>query len=263
MITVSERRNKVSLSTLNQGRNLTLKQRWFWVDSKKAILFINHDVWKITNLYINIKNMTVFQRRNNVSLSTLNERRKLTSKQRWFWVDSKKPLSLMIIQYLRTITLNDICSDLICLQAVVFSWYFMKVSRKWSKEASIFNKLQVYENIYESFYFSITLKDDFCDHVILEIYSLVESCFMEIRGLLPVTLQKKLLQVRFLDISRTNIINILTVFSKSFILDVLLLNRTSKINVVAKIVFLNILNVFSKRFILDVLLSSEFFSALQ
>ena len=86
---------------------------------------------------------------------------------------------------------------------------------------------------------------------------------MEIRALLPVTLQKKLLQVRFLDISRTNIINILTVFSKSFILDVLLLNPTSKINVAAKIVFLNILNVFSKRFILDVLLSSEFFSALQ
>ena len=39
-----------------------------------------HDVWKITNLYINIKKMTVFQRRN-VSLSTLNQRRNLTLKQ--------------------------------------------------------------------------------------------------------------------------------------------------------------------------------------
>ena len=195
---------KVSLSKLNGCWSFTLKQHWFWADSKKAILFIYHDVWKITNLYINIKKMTVFQRRNNVSLSTLNQRRNLTLKQRWFWVDSKKLLSLTIIQCLRTVTLNDICSDLICLRTVVFSWYFMKVSRKWSEEASIFSKLQVYENIHESFSFSITLKDDFCNNVILQIYSLVESCFMEIRALLPVTLQKELLQVRFLGISRTN-----------------------------------------------------------
>ena len=33
--------------------------------------------------------MTVFQRRNNVSLSALNERHNLTSKQRWFWFDTK------------------------------------------------------------------------------------------------------------------------------------------------------------------------------
>ena len=148
--------------------------------------------------------MTVFQRRNNVSLSTLNQRRNLTLKQRWFWVDSKKLLSLTIIQCLRTVTLNDICSDLICLRTVVFSWYFMKVSRKWSEEASIFSKLQVYENIHESFSFSITLKDDFCNNVILQIFSPVESCFMEIRVLLPETLQKELPQVRFLGISRTN-----------------------------------------------------------
>ena len=125
--------------------------------------------------------MTLFQRRSNVSLSTLNQRRNLTLKQRWFWVDSKKLLALTILQCLRTATLNDICSDVICLQAVVFSWYFMKVPRKWSEEASIFNKLQVYENIHESFSFSITLKDDFCNNVILQIFSPVESCFMEIR----------------------------------------------------------------------------------
>ena len=136
---------------------MTLKQRWFWADSKKEILFIYHDVWKIKNLYINIKKMIVFQRGSNVSLSTLNRRRNLTLKQRWFWVDSKKLLSLTIIQCLRTVTLNDICSDLICLRTVVFSWYFTKVSRKWSKEASIFSELQVYENIHESFSFSITL----------------------------------------------------------------------------------------------------------
>ena len=175
---------------------MTLKQRWFWADSKKAILFIYHDVWKITNFYINIKKMTVFQCRNNVNLSTLNQRPSLMLKQRWFWVDSKNLLSLTIIQCLRTVTLNNICSGLICLQTVVFSWYFMKVSRKWPEEASIFSKLQVYEDIHVSFPFSITL--------ILQVYSLMESCFMEIRALSPVTLQKELLQVRFLGISRTN-----------------------------------------------------------
>ena len=139
-----------------------------------------------------------------VSLSTLNQRWNLTSNQRWIWVESKKLLSLTILQCFRTATLNGICSDLICLQTLVFSWYFMKVSRKWSEEASIFNKLQVYENIHESFSFSITLKDDFCNNVILQIFSPVESFLMEIRVLLPGTSQKELLQVRFIDISRTN-----------------------------------------------------------
>ena len=148
--------------------------------------------------------MTLFQRRNNVSLSTLSQRRNLTLKQRWFWVDSKKLLSLTIMQCLRTVILSDICSDLICLWTVVFSWYFMKVSRKWSEEASIFSKLQVYENIHESFSFSITLKDDFYNNVILQIFSPVKSCFTEVSLLLPVNLQKELLQVRFLGISRTN-----------------------------------------------------------
>ena len=137
-------------------------------------MFLCYDAWKIKNLYINIKKMTVFQSRNNASLSTLNRRRNLTVKQRWFWVDSKNLLSLTIIQCLRTVTLSNICSDLICLRTVVFSWCIMKVSRKWSKEAFIFSKLQVYENIHESFSFSITLKDNFCNNVILQIYSLME-----------------------------------------------------------------------------------------
>ena len=116
-------------------------------------------------------------------------------------LDSKKLLSLAIIQCLTTV---KHWSDLICLQVVVFSWYFMKVSRKWWEEASIFSKLQVYENIHESFFCSITLKDDFCNNGILHIFSLVESCFMKIMPLLSVTLQKELPQVRFLGISRTN-----------------------------------------------------------
>ena len=140
--------------------------------------------------------MTSFQRRNKVSLSTLNQRPNFTLKQRWYRVDSKKLLCMMIIQCFRTVTLNNVCSDLIWLQIVVFSSYLMKVSRKWPEEASIFSKLQVYEDIHVSFPFSITL--------ILQVYSLMESCFMEIRALSPVTLQKELLQVRFLGISRTN-----------------------------------------------------------
>ena len=80
----------------------------------------------------------------------------------------------------------------------------MKASRKLSEEASIFSTLQVYENIREGFPFSMTLKYDFYNNVLLQIFSLVESCFIEIRALLPVTLQKEFLQVRFLGFSRTN-----------------------------------------------------------
>ena len=80
----------------------------------------------------------------------------------------------------------------------------MKASKKWSEEASIFSTLQVYENIREGFSFSITLKTDSCNNVLLQIFSQVESWFAEIRVLLPVTLQKEFLQVRFLGISKTN-----------------------------------------------------------
>ena len=50
-----------------------------------------------------------------------------------------------------------IWSNLLAVIAI-FSKYFMKVSRKWLEEASIFSKLPVYENIHEGFPFSITLK---------------------------------------------------------------------------------------------------------
>ena len=41
-ITVSQRRKNVSLSTLNQRRNLTLKQRYVGL-TLKAILLLYHD----------------------------------------------------------------------------------------------------------------------------------------------------------------------------------------------------------------------------
>ena len=64
-----------------------------------------------------------------------------------------------------------------------------------SQEASISSKLQVYENICECLSFSVIAKADFWNNVHLQIFSLVESCFIEIRVLrvlLPVTLQKEL-----------------------------------------------------------------------
>ena len=51
-------------------------------------------------LYINVEKITVFQRRSNVSLSTLNQRRNLMLKQCWFWVYNKKVLFLRHIDML-------------------------------------------------------------------------------------------------------------------------------------------------------------------
>ena len=85
-----------------------------------------------------------------------------------------------------------------------FNWYFMQVSRKRPVEKSIFSKLQVYDSIHEDVSFSVTLKADFCNNFLLQIFSLEESCLIEIRVLLPVTLEKEFLQVRFLGISSTN-----------------------------------------------------------
>ena len=79
----------VDLSTLIRRLNSTLKQRWFWVDSKTQ--FCSY-IMKLETLKSNVEKTTVFQRRNNVCLSTLNQRRNLTLKQRWFWVDSKKQI---------------------------------------------------------------------------------------------------------------------------------------------------------------------------
>ena len=79
--TVFQRRNNVSLSTLNQRRNLTLKQRWFWVDSKKQTSSDNMMLEKSKSSY-NVEMIIIFRRPNNVRLSTLNQRRNLKLKQR-------------------------------------------------------------------------------------------------------------------------------------------------------------------------------------
>ena len=65
------------------------------------------------------------------------------------------------------------------------------------EEASIFSKFHIYENIREGFSFSITLKADFCNNVLLQNLFLVEPCFIEIRVLLPVTLQKNSCKLDF------------------------------------------------------------------
>ena len=78
----------VDLSTLIHQQSSTLKQRWFWVDSKNNFVLIS---WRLKNynLYINVEQVAVFQRQNNVRLSTSNQCRNLMLKQCWFWVDSK------------------------------------------------------------------------------------------------------------------------------------------------------------------------------
>ena len=60
MITVFQRRNNISLSSLNQPRNLKLKQPWFWVD-KKTFLLLCYTVWEIVICTLTFKRLTVFQ----------------------------------------------------------------------------------------------------------------------------------------------------------------------------------------------------------
>ena len=92
-MTVFQRRNNVTLSTLNQRWNLTLKQRWFGVDSKKQFYYY------VMFLYVKVEKITVFERRSNFTLSTLNQRRSFTLKQRWFWVDSKNQFCSYIMTF--------------------------------------------------------------------------------------------------------------------------------------------------------------------
>ena len=84
--------------------------------------------------------------------------------------------------------------------------------------------LQVYENIHECLSFSVIAKADFCNNVLLQIFSLVEFCFIEISVLLPVTLQKELKLV-------------LCVFPEQILFrGVLKSSQTSKTEFIAKLV---------------------------
>ena len=74
--------------------NLTLKQRWFWLDTNKLFTPV---LWCSINysLCINAVKITVFQCRNKVIWSTLYQRQKLMLKQRWFQVDSNNLFLLL------------------------------------------------------------------------------------------------------------------------------------------------------------------------
>ena len=61
------------------------------------------------NLYINVEEITVFQRRNNVILSTLKHYENLTLKQRWFWVDAKTNFVLLYQQTKHVESMSKFC----------------------------------------------------------------------------------------------------------------------------------------------------------
>ena len=90
MITSKQRHliNVVSTSKFYVETTLIL------VDTKNNFVFM---LWSLRNcnLYIDVGKVTVFQRWNNVNLSTLNQCWDLTLKQRWFWVHTKKFLLLL------------------------------------------------------------------------------------------------------------------------------------------------------------------------
>ena len=101
----------------------------------------------------------------------------------------------------KTVTLANFCSDLFCMQS---QWFLVDILWKFPGNGQWRRPLQVYKNIHKRFSFSRTIKADFCNNVLLQIFSLVEPCFIEIRVVLTVTLQKKFLQVRFCVVSSTN-----------------------------------------------------------
>ena len=125
----------VDFSMLIHRSNSTLKQRWFWVDSKtqfcsyimkleklksytnvekitvfqhrnnvclstvnqrqKSTPFSYNMILEKSKSFYDVEMITLFQRRNNFSLATLNQRRNLKLKQRWSWVDHKNIFVLM------------------------------------------------------------------------------------------------------------------------------------------------------------------------
>ena len=177
----------VDLSTLIHRSNSTLKQRWFWVDSKTQFCSYIIMLEKL-KLYINLEKIIVFQRRNNVSLSTVNQRQKSTLfsynmmlgkskplynvemitviqrrsnvslsmlnqrqtlklKQRWFWVDHKNIFVPMFCSNfdgrIIDVTLMHI------LDSIYLFWCFLK-RKKIVVALSIIDKFLIFSK-WESF----------------------------------------------------------------------------------------------------------------
>ena len=155
MITVFQRRNNVSLSTLNQRRSLTLKQRWFWVDHKNIIVLMfcsNFDGQIIEAILMHILDSTcffwcVFKRKKKswplwlllISYQCFNNKSRLAASFRCNLISMYfvKVISFhfeifyVIIHCLRTVALVNICYDLICSQSQCFSanilWKFVAI----------------------------------------------------------------------------------------------------------------------------------------
>ena len=101
--------------------------------------------------------------------------------------------SQVIIQCLRTVTPSNICSDLICVQLHGFlADILSKFPRNGQKRRPSSGSFRFMKNIHKDFHFSVTLKAEVCNNVLLIFFLQVESCLIEIRVLLSVTLQKEL-----------------------------------------------------------------------
>ena len=61
------------------------------------------------NLHINVEEITVFQRRNDVILSTLKQHQNSTLKQRCFWVDTKTNFVLLYQQTQHVESMSKFC----------------------------------------------------------------------------------------------------------------------------------------------------------
>ena len=68
--------------------------------------FETSEPWPWT-LCITVEKITVFDFRNNDSLSTLNQRQNLTLKQRWFWAGTKTNFVLMLYQQTQHVELTS------------------------------------------------------------------------------------------------------------------------------------------------------------
>ena len=101
--------------------------------------------WCLRNykLYMNVEKTTVFQRQNNVVLSTLNQRRNLTLKKSWIWVDTKAVLFLCF----------DVWESIKCILTLKRQLYFKVVKTSFCRNWTNVN-IQYWSNIE----FGFTLK---------------------------------------------------------------------------------------------------------